>query len=186
VESSLAWFQAWGDSWGNSWGPLHEVFDPPWDTDQGIAPNWVRFTPLTDTTVKAGSHSSKAGSSIVSVETRSVTEVTLRSSSAACRVAVLGVQTALTVSTGTHRATARVAQVYVSSFATVNPTTVSGRSGFSKLQATGDASAVLRSVFSGTGVPPKLVCDVVKNPTDDELVMMVMRTIRIDTAQANR
>ena len=43
--TDFAWGVLWGDSWGDSWGPLHSVAES-WDTDQGIAPGWLKFVPI--------------------------------------------------------------------------------------------------------------------------------------------
>lgn len=185
MEPSLAWFQAWGGSWGSSWGPLHEVHDPVWDTAQGIAPNWVKFDPVKSVTVSLGATSAAAGSNGVGVETRSVTEACLRGVPVFAGAAPLSVQTVTVVSPSRHGAGCGTSRTCVTSFASVGVTGASASANAGVVYADGWADVVLGSRGSKVGKPPRLSCTTVKNPTDEELLMMIMRTIRIDTTHAN-
>lgn len=174
-----SWGVVWGGSWGNSWGPLHEVEDKPWDTSQG-AVYGLKFEPLSDATITLKGHGVKSGSGEAVVETRSVTQVYVRSSGAFAGAGRVDVQTASSFQLKGYGVRAAGTPPTVSTFSAVSVKGLGARASSGRVQPYGETIISVKGSGAYAGSCGYVKCDTVKDMTDEELIYWYLHSRPID------
>ena len=173
-----AWFQAWGDSWGTSWGPLHEVAET-WDTAQGIAANAVRFIPIRDAEAAIVSRGAESGTCVVEVESRSITVAVPKGTRAIAGTTCVSIQCYAAPSARAAGARAGQGDFSVVVFAAAKAQSHAARSGYGRVRVSGFADATPCSTYGRSGARVVAKCDVVLNPSDDEIISWYLARRRL-------
>lgn len=146
------------------------------DTEQGIAPNfkWLKFEPLRNAEVTAGSHSANARSGAVEVDTGLTADVFIRSTHALSGANPIVVITSAATLAGTAGAKSGSKTPWVSGSASVAVRNLFARSGGNSVSVSGDCCATARSSFAVARSALWTPCETVRNPTDEEILMLFL------------